>query len=266
MKSLFRFDPDLVARGTEEFWVPALLAAAGSGAQAINQKNANSRQQAGEVQTILNQQKLQGQGNSQVKALTNQIAQNTPDQLAKQATGQYVDVLRKNAAGTAKGGSGGASILFGAPTSSLPTTINAGSRYKADTAASQSETEDYGNQLAGEMGQIDAATRQRQNEGLAQNTLGTNLNLLGAQSYTQNFADQLRAQASGQQSPWLSLIGSVLSGTGNTLAKNAGSKTPIANGNVYGSGAVGGTYGLPGSPAVAPSVNPWFDTSAQSRP
>lgn len=204
--------------------MPALLAAAGTGANYVNTQNANSRAQAGEVQTILDQQKLQQQGNSQVKALTNQIAQNTPDQLAKQATGQYVDALRKNAAGTQKGGSGGASILFGQPTSSLPTTINAGSRYKADTAASQNETSAYGNELAGEMGDIDAATRQRQNEGLAASTLGTNLNLLGAQSYTQNFADQLRTQAAGQSSPWLTLLGGVLSGTGNTLSKNAGGK------------------------------------------
>lgn len=248
MKSIFRFDPCLVCRGTEEFWVPALLAAAGTGANYVNTQNANSRAQAGEVQTILDQQKLQQQGSGQVKALTSQIARNTPDQLAAQATGKYVDVLRKNAAGTQKGGSGGASILFGQPTSSLPTTINAGSRYKADTAASQGETANYGNELANEMGQIDAATRQRQNEGLAANTLGTNLNLLGAQSYTQNFADQLRTQAAGQASPWLTLLGGVLSGTGNAMSKNAGApkKTPS---NVFG----GGGYTTNGTPIDAGS-------------
>jgi hypothetical protein len=202
-----------------------LLAAAGSGVQAVNAKQANSRQQSGEVQSIIDQQKLQSQGNSQVKALTDQVARNTPDQLAAQATGKYVDVLRKNAAGTGSGGSGGASILFGQPTSSLPTTINASSRYNAGTAASQKETQGFGNELAGEMGNIDAATRQRQNEGLAASTAGTNLNLLGAQSYTQNFADQLRAQAAGQQNPWLSLVGGVLGGVGNTMSKNAGGKS-----------------------------------------
>ena len=222
MISMFRFDPFLVARGTEEFWVPAVLAAASAGTQYVNQSQANSRQQASTVQSIIDQQKLQSQGNSQVKALTSQIARNTPDQLASQATGKYVDVLRKNAAGTAKGGSGGASILFGQPTSSLPTNINANARYNTDTAASQNETEKYGSELAGEMGDIDAATRQRQNEGLAENTLGTNLNLLGAQSYTQNFVDQLRSTASGQQSPWLSLLSSTLGGAANTLSKNAG--------------------------------------------
>jgi hypothetical protein len=225
MRSMFRFDPLLIPRGTEEFWIPAVLAAASAGTQYVNQQGALSRANAGEVQTIADQQKLQGQGNAQVKALTNQIAQNTPAQLAAQATGKYVDVLRKNAAGTSKGGSGGASILFGQPTSSLPTNINANSRYNTDTAASQNETEKFGSELAGEMGDIDAATRQRQNEGLAENTLGTNLNLLGAQSYTQNFVDQLRAQAGGQQSPWLSLLSSGLGGAANTISKNAGGST-----------------------------------------
>lgn len=253
--------------GTEEFWVPAALTALSAGTQAINAKNANSRQQAGEVQSIIDQQKLQSQGNSQVKALTNQIATNTPNQLAAQATGNYVSQLRKNAAGTQTGTGNNANILFGAPTSSLPSNINASSRYKAGTAASQSQTQDFGNQLAGEMGQIDAATRQRQNEGLAQGTLGTGLNLLGAQSYTQNFADQLRAQAAGQSSPWLTLISGALGGAANTMSKNAGgTTTPNAAPNVLGSGAVGGAYGLPGSPAMAPSVNPWFDTSGQSAP
>ena len=222
--------------GTEAFWIPALIAAAGSGVSAVNQSNANARQQQGEVQTIADQQKLQAEGNGQVKALTQQIARNTPDQLAKQATGQYVDVLRKNAAGTSTGAGNKADVLFGAPTSSLPTGIKGNARYNADTANSQDETEKYGSDLAGEMGQIDAATRQRQNEGLAMNTAGTNLNLLGAQSYTQNFADQLRAQAAGQQSPWLSLIGSVLQNTGNTMSKNAapaGGGTGLKGGDQY---------------------------------
>jgi hypothetical protein len=254
MKSLFRFDPDLVARGTEEFWVPALLAAAGSGVQAVNSKNANSRQQAGEVQSIIDQQKLQSQGNSQVKALTQQIAQDTPDQIAAKATGDYVNTLRKNVAGTQTGTGNNDNVLFGQPTSSLPTNVKGSSRYNADTAASQNQTEQYGTDLADEMGQIDAPVRQRQNEGLAQSTLGTNLNLLGAQSYTQNFVDQLRAQASGQFNPWLTLLGSSLSGAGSALSKNTkGVKPTSFAGNGYtsggvpldaGSGLTGATSGL----------------------
>jgi hypothetical protein len=254
-----------IAQGTEEFWVPAVLAAASAGTQYVNQQNANSKQQAGEVQTILDQQKLQQQANGGVKALTQSIANDSPNTIANQATGAYVSQLRKNAAGTASGGSGGSSILFGAPTSSLPTNIKGSSRYGADTAASQSQVEDYGNQLAGEMGQIDAATRQRQNEGLAAGTLATTLNGLGAQSYTQNFVDQLKANVAGQSSPWLTLLSGALGGAGNTLSKNmAPSATPSAGTSFTGDGSVNGGYGLPGSGATAPSVNPWFDTSGQT--
>lgn len=244
MKSMFRFDPNLVCRGTEEFWVPAALTALSAGTQYVNTKNANARQQAGEVQTIQDEQKIQSQANSGVKALTQQVAQNTPDQLAKKATGDYVNVLRKNAAGSQTGKGNSTDILFGQPTSALPSSINASSRYKTGVATAQDQTETFGNDLAGEMGNIDAATRQRQNEGLAQNTLGTDLNLLGAKSYTTNFTDQLRTQAAGQQSPWLSMLGSVLGGTGNAMSKNVGAPktsvpaSKISTGNPDGSGWV----------------------------
>ena len=228
MKSMFRFDPFFAARGTEEFWIPAVLAAASAGTQYVNQQNATSRQNASEIQSIANQQALQQKGSGAVKALTSQIAQDSPDQIAAQATGQYVSQLRKNAAGTQTGNGNNSSILFGQPTSSLPTNIKADSRYNSDTATSQNQTQQYGNELAGEMGQIDAATRLRQNEGLAQQTLGTNLNLLGAQSYTQNFVDQLRSQAAGQQSPWLTLLSGAMGGAANTLSKNMGPSTAYA--------------------------------------
>lgn len=252
--------------GTEAFWVPTALTALSAGANYVNTNNANSRQQAGEVQSIIDQQKLQSQGGAQVKALTNQIATDTPSQIAGKATGDYVSALRKNAAGTQTGSGNTSSVLFGQPTSSLPTSIKASSRYGSGTAASQKETQDFGNTLAGEMGQIDAATRQRQNEGLAQGTLGTNLNLLGVQSYTKNFADQLRAQASGQQSPWLALASQVAGGVGNAMSKNIAPSTPGTAGAVLGNGSIGGTYGLPGSTSTVPPINPWFDTSQQSAP
>lgn len=206
--------------GSEAFWVPAVLAAAGAGTSYVNSQNANKRQQAGEVAAIGDQEKLQAKGRAGVNALTQQIASNTPDQIAGKATGDYVNVLRKNAAGTMNGSGNKSNVLFGAPTSSLPTTINANARYDTGNAVSQKEVSDYGNTEANEMGQIDAATRQRQNEGLAESSLGTNLNLLGAQSYTKNFVDQLRTQAAGVQSPWLTLLSGVLGNTAKTTAQN----------------------------------------------
>ncbi len=51
-------------------------------------------------------------------------------------------------------------------------------------------------------------------------TEGTNLNTLGMQSYGQNFVDQLRSQAAGQTSPWLSLFSNLVGGAGNAISKN----------------------------------------------
>lgn len=234
--------------GTEEFWIPAVLAAAGSGAEYVNQSNANKRQQTGETQSIIDQQNLEGKANAQVKALTDQIARNSPNQIAGKATGDYVNALRKNAAGSTQGGPTGAPTTFGASTSALAPAVGADPRYAADLANSQKQVSDYGNTYANEMGSIDAAVRQRQNEGLGMQTLGTNLNTLGAQSYTTNFVDQLKAQAAGQANPWVSLFSGLLSsGAKNYTSSGKKSVSPYAaigaNTNAD-SGLTGSTFGL----------------------
>lgn len=222
--------------GTEEFWVPALLAAVGTGTQYVNQKNANTRENNAEISALQNQQQLESKANAQSRALTQQIAKDTPTQIASKATGDYVAALRKNAAGSTQGGSttGGAQT-FGQSTSGLAPEAGASSRFNADTANAQKEVQDYGSTYAGEMGDIDAATRMRQNEGLAMQTLGTNLNTLGATSYGQNFVDQLRAQAAGQANPWVSLMGGLVSNAGTTMSKNPSGKMPgqIPFGSTY---------------------------------
>jgi hypothetical protein len=242
--------------GTEEFWVPAVLAAASAGGEYVNQNNANKRQQAGETQSIIDQQNLEGKANAQVKALTDQIARNTPNQIQGKATGDYVAALRKNAAGSTQGGSTSAgATTFGQPTSALAPAVGADPRYTADIAKSQKQVSDYGNTYAGEMGAIDSAVRQRQNEGLGMQTLGTNLNTLGAQSYTTNFVDQLKAAAAGQSSPWVSLFTGLL-GAGAKNYSGAGKAPPAAvnpmlmpagGGYNWGGAPLDGGNGLTGS-------------------
>lgn len=126
--------------------------------------------------------------------------------------------LRKNAAGASQPGA----------SSALAPAAGASSRYGADVGKSQAAVSGFGNDMAGEMGQIDAAVRQRQNEGLAQQTLGTDLNTLGAQSYTKNFVDQLRAQAAGVPSAWGTLASQLVGGLGKGLSKSGAltSKVP----------------------------------------
>src|SRR6202453_2435810 len=220
MKSLLWHERILC--GTEEFWVPAVLAAVSAGGQAVNSANANSRAQNAEIQGIQQQQQYRQQANDQVKALTQQISTNNPQQLANTEESQFVNTLRKNEAGSAAGGSTGTNAnTFGQPVSALPQNITGASKqYQQSSAGAQKEAQQYGNTEAGEMSAIDSAVRQRQNEGLAMQTLGTNLNLLGANSASTNFVNQLRAQTAGQQSPWGSLFSGILGGVANSAAKN----------------------------------------------
>lgn len=193
--------------GTEEFWIPAVVAALGTGVQTVNQNNAQKRQQTAEVQAIDNQQQLRTQANSQVKDLTNQIGRNSPQQIAAKETGDFVKTLRQN-----QGNKPDSSAL-------TPATIGS-ARYMTDKGTAQTGAEQYGGTQAGALGAMDAAVRQRQNEALAQQTLGTNLNLIGAQSQSKNFVDQLRAQAVGQANPWASMFGDMLKKGAGAYAQN----------------------------------------------
>lgn len=237
--------------GTEAFWVPALLSAAGSGASYINQQQANNRAQGAQVQNIEEQEATQQKANSEVNALTKQVAQNSPQTLADQLTGNLISTLRKNSVGAQTGsGTTGSPINFGASTSGLPANVGGSNRYNSDVANTQTQVDNYGNQEAKLMGNIEAPTRQRQNEGLAMQTLGSNLNLLSGQSYTQNFVNQLRSQAAGQQNPWLTLLSGAASGAGSTLSKNWGAGT--------GTGAAANglnTGWLSGTPPITTPIN-----------
>jgi hypothetical protein len=219
------------------------MTAVSTGASYINQSNANNRQQAANVQAIDNQNQLREQANSQVKQQTQNIAASSPQQLANKETGDFVNTLRQNAAGSAAGGATGNSPTnFGAPVTALGPTPGASSRFKSGSAAAQEQTQQYGQTNAEEMGAVDAAVRQRQNEGLQMQTLGTKLNQLSAQSQIRGFVDKLRANAAGQQNPYVSLFSNVLGGLAGSASKN---------GWFTGSPSTAG--GLPGSTPYNPS-------------
>ena len=240
--------------GTEAFWVPAVIAAVGAAGQGVNQMNANKRQQNAESQSIADQDQFREQANSQVKNLTQQIATNSPQQLQNQETSNFVNTLRKNEAGSATPGatSNTPDTNFGAPVSALPPAGGASSRYKTDTANAQTQTQQYGNTNAEEMSAIDSAVRQRQNEGLAMQTLGGSLNTLGAESYTKNFVDQLRSQAAGQSNPWVGLFSNMLQKGAGAYAQDpsmfsSGGMTPT---NATFGGTAGWAGALPPNPTL----------------
>lgn len=241
--------------GTEAFWIPAAIAAVSAGASAVNQSNANKRGQNAEVQALQNQQQFRNQANNLVKQQTQSIATSNPQQIANTEESQFVNNLRKNEAGSAAGGATNTNTnTFGQPVSALSSVPGASKAYNAGSKASQQEVQQYGNTEAGEESAVDAAVRQRQNEGLQMQTLGTNLNTLNQNSQMQSFADQLRAQAAQQANPWVSLFSAVGGGVANSAAKNGWFTSSPGTGNVLGNGSIGGAYGLPGSPTQMPTA------------
>jgi hypothetical protein len=195
--------------GTEEFWVPAVIAGLSAAATGVNQMQATKRANNAETQAIANQNQIRGEATGQVKALTDQIAKSNPQQLAAKQTGDFVNTLRSAAASKT------------APTSALdPAAAGANSRYNSDVARSQGDVQTYGNTQANETSAIDSAVRQRQNESLAQQTLGAGLNGLGIQSQAQSFVDQLRAKQAGQSNPWVNLAAGMVGGGAKAYAQN----------------------------------------------
>jgi hypothetical protein len=206
--------------GTEAFWVPLALTALSGGAEYANQKGAAKRADSAQAQSIIDQGQLQQKAAGDVNKTLAGIQGSNPNAIASKATGDYVATLRKNAAGAATGGAG----------SSLAPVVGGSSRYKGDVKQAQTAVSDFGDERAGDLGQLDAAVRQRQNEGLSMQDLGTQLNQIGAQSYGTNFVDQLRAQQAGQANPWVSLFAGMLKNGAGAYATNAGGKTPSLSG------------------------------------
>jgi hypothetical protein len=87
----------------------------------------------------------------------------------------------------------------------------------------QQQVQNYGNTYSNELSNMDAAVQQRQEEGLGMEGLQTNLDTLNAQSYADNFVNNLRAQAASAQNPWLGLATTMLGRGAQATATNWGS-------------------------------------------
>jgi hypothetical protein len=243
------------------FIIPAIATAA----QYFNQRNANQREQNVLTGNEAQQNTYRNNALSLVNQQANAIKNSNPNAPGLNPTGDLVKTLRANVG--AANAPAAADTNFGAPTSALGKVPGASSRYTKDAAAAAGETQKYGNTYASEIGNIDAAVKQRQNEALAMQTLTGGINQIGEESYTSNFVNQLRAQAAGQTNPWISLFANMATKGATAAAANSGTVTPTADTSYYGGGNIGGGgYGLPGSTSSVPTVNPWFDTSAQTVP
>lgn len=204
------------------FLIPTLLSAAGTAAQYVNQSQANSRQNAAEIQATQNQNNYKKQAAQDVAQTTQTVANDNPAQLQDKATQQYIQTLRNNVgSGTQPG-----------VESSLTGQIGANPRYATAENNSNATVQNFGNTLASEKGATDAAVRQRQNEGLDLGTLSTQLGGINQNSYSQAFADQLKANAAGTPNPWVLAASQALKGYANASSAN----TPYGSPNTWNNG------------------------------
>ena len=202
------------------FLIPLALSMAGTGLQASNTISANNKAQASAVQGIDQQQALREQASGKVGNAIDQIAKSGPQQLASKSTGDFIQQLRTNQAATNPQNSG------------APAVAGANARYGQMQAANDAKVQAFGNTNASDMGQMTGAVQQRQGEGLAMNTLGTDLGLVGAQSGNDMFVNNLRTAVAGQTNPYETLTSGLLGAASKGLASNM---TPAADtGSIYG--------------------------------
>jgi len=231
--------------GTEAFWIPAAIAAVSAIGSGANQYFANKRGQNVEATALANANSAKTKANGLVDQQTQQIAKSDPTAAANAETGQFVQTLRKNVGGTDSSG---------APTSALGPVPGANSRYSSGSKAASADVQNFGGTNAKEMSAVDTAIKQRQNEGLQMQTLGTNLNQINQQAYQQAFVDQLRAKAAAQPNPWVDMFTKGLSAAAGGMSKNgwfANDPSTDTSGNFLGNGGFGGAM-----PTVTPPQSP----------
>jgi hypothetical protein len=190
-----------------------LMPAIGAATDYFNQKNANSRAQGAEQTAITHAAGYNTAANDNVQKNIGTINSDSPMALAQSEKGNFVNALRKNSAPT----------NYGAPTSALSPVAGANKRFGTDAAAAGKQVQDFGTANAGNMSAIDAAVNMRKNEGIMMQKTAMNNAVLGAQSSSQAFVDQMRAKAVGQLNPWASMFSKAMSMGGNAMAMNYGS-------------------------------------------
>jgi hypothetical protein len=191
---------------------PALFTVAGMAVNYFNQKHASDAAQSIEGGAAGTQQGYRTAALSDVNKQAQNIATSDPNAVAAQNNGKFVASLRANQSANNGGTSG--------PTSALGPVAGANKRYGSDAAASAGAVQKYGETNAADMSALDSAITQRQNEGLANQTLATTLNGINQQSYRQNFVDQMRAKIAGTPNPWVGLVGKGLEAVGGGMAQN----------------------------------------------
>lgn len=210
--------------GTEALWVPAVMAAVGTGIQAKEADTTARRQDENAAQGIRTQSDRQRQADARVGQEVNKLQASSPEDAQKQATDAFMEQLNRTKSQAYGANSAGATS----------------SAYNTDSANAATDVSQYGANRAGVLGRIDAPGLQRTAENNSRARAGTDLNLINRNAAGDQFLNQLRGQQIAPN-PWAMAGGDVLKGAGYGMAKRGygTGPTPVGvgtpqNGNLNG--------------------------------
>lgn len=220
--------------GTEALWIPAVLAAAGGAAQAVNTRNVAKRQDNQAAAGIRQQAETQRGINARINQTLQQTAAANPDEVRSTVQDQY---LRQ------------AQAKLGQARAGLVGDTGLSSAYNEAANTAGGKVADFATSTAGLLARMDAPGVQRQQEGMRFGNLGMDLDAVRGNVQADQFLNQLRMQGI-RRNPWLDAAGAALSGAGAGMASRAGS-----------TGGYGAGYSAANTGTIAPvayqSQYPW---------
>lgn len=172
-----------------QFAIPLIISAVSSGAQFLNQRAAQRKQDRILARGVERQQALDREAQARLNQQLGELERSGPEAERRQAQERFMQQLQRTR---------------GAAASGLPTVPGASNRYTADVEAAESGSAAEAADLAGIMSRIDAPTLQRLGETAATGRTGAALREIGDRSRGDQFVTELRAR-SVQPNPWVSL-------------------------------------------------------------
>ena len=210
--------------GTEAIWIPAVLAAVGSGIQANETARTARREDEEAAQGIRTQSGRQREADARVAQEVNKLQGSSPEESQREATDAFLGQLRR----TRSQAHGEQQV--GAVSDAFNT----------DSARANADVDQYGVNRAGVLGRINAPGLQRTAENVSRSRAATDLGLIGRASEGDQFLTQLRLQ-NVRANPWTMAGGQVIAGAGSGMAANGGygykppKPAPSGYGTQYGS-------------------------------
>lgn len=221
-----------------EILIPLALAAAGTGVDMYNTKRTNDKRDDLAVQGLKRQQEHQRNADARVSQQIGALEQSSPEASRDQALTGYLEQLRAQR---------------GAATGGVQNVPGASKRYAADVDTNQAAIGNYGQRVAGTLSRIQAAGRQRQQEGIGTGRMMADVAGIARNASGDDTVNRMRV-AGVQANPWLTALSGVLKAAGMAYGATAGAGAAgqgVAEGAVGGTGAGGGMLPRAGGSAFA---------------